>query len=183
LLLTGTEIERERQRGVITIDPFDPECVEPNSYGFHLGASLITYPEDVLDPSRVPTTETLTMGPEGNLFEPGRLYLGVTAERMGSTEHAATLYANRSAATLGVWIQHSAPLGHCGAVIPWTLEIRVAQRVRLYPSMLIGKIAFWRMQGEPVSYAGRYGASDTVVASRFWADKERPLPRKETPVP
>ena len=65
MLLTGTEIGRERRRGVITIDPFDPECVEPNSYGFHLGASLITYPEDVLDPFRAPATETRTMGPGG----------------------------------------------------------------------------------------------------------------------
>jgi dCTP deaminase len=171
LLLTGPEIDRQRSRGAITIDPFDADCLEPNSYGFHLGDTLLTYADDVLDPECPPVASTAQIGPEGALLEPGRLYLGVTAERMGSSRHAATLYANRSVATLGVWIQYSAPLGHCGAVIPWTLEIKVAQRVRLYPGMLVGKIAFWRMRGGPAAYAGRYQASRTVVASRLWADQ------------
>lgn len=171
MLLTGPEINNERRRGVITIEPFEAGCLEPNSYGFHLGDTMLTYADEVLDPELVPRTETIRIGPDGIVLEPRRLYLGVTAERMGSTEHAATLYATRSVATLGVWIQHSAPLGHCGALIPWTLEIKAAQHVRLYPGMLIGKIGFWRLCGDTATYDGRYRSSRSVEASRLWADE------------
>jgi dCTP deaminase len=167
VILTGDQIGKEVAAGRICIDDFDPERTEPNSYGFRLGASIMEYDEPVLD-ARIPARATTRDIPdEGRVLHPGRLYLGVTRERMGSDHYAAMLYARRSVSTLGVWIQYSAPLGHCGAIIPWTLEIKVAQPVRVYRDMLIGKIAFWAIYGELVRYRGRYTGSDDVVASRL----------------
>jgi dCTP deaminase len=167
VILTGSEICREVLAGRIHIDDFDPARLEPNSYGFRLAADLIQYREDVLDCFEAARTVRRTIGPEGVVLEPGQFYLGGTMEAMGSPHYAATLYASRSVSTFGVWIQFSAPLGHSGAIFPWTLEITAAAPVRLYSGMVIGKIAFWAMQGEPRGYAGKYTGSTSAVASRL----------------
>jgi dCTP deaminase len=173
VILTGTEIYHEVRAGHIVIDGFTPDRLEPNSYGFRLGHEILRYQDEVLDVTRPARSVRETIGPEGYLLEPGKFYLGSTAEAMGSPRYAATLYANRSVSTLGIWIQFSAPLGHCGAVFPWTLEIAVAGPVRVYAGMLVGKLAFWSMQGEPMQYQGRYVGSRSVVASRISIDAFR----------
>jgi len=167
VILTGAEIEREVGRSRIVIDPFQPTQIEPNSYGFGLSPHLIVYHDEVLDARRAPAARSLELSGEGAILEPGTLYLGSTVERLGSPHYAATLYARRSVSTMGMWIQYSAPLGHMGAVICWTLEIRVAHPVVVYPNMLIGKIAFWAVSGRAIPYRGRYRGSVTTVASRL----------------
>jgi dCTP deaminase len=167
VILTGPEIARAVSMGEIHIDDFDPSRLEPNSYGFRLAPQLLRYEDKVLDSFRPPRVTTLTMGPEGVVLEPGHFYLGSTLEAMGSSRYAATLYACRSVSTLGIWIQFSAPLGHCGAIFPWTLEITVVHPVRVYPGTVIGKLAFWAMQGEARQYAGKYTGCTSAVASRL----------------
>lgn len=167
MILTGRDIDREVRAGRIHIDDFDTDRIEPNSYGFRLGPDLIRYDQDVIDCYEPPATRRETMGTDGCVLLPGHFYLGNTMEAMGSPHYAATLYASRSVSTLGIWIQFSAPLGHSGALIPWTLEITVAAPVRIYPGMVIGKIAFWAMQGAPRHYNGKYVGSTSVVASRL----------------
>lgn len=168
MILTGPEIHDEVRAGRIHIDDFDPARLEPNSYGFRLGADILCYEgEDVLDCFQPAATVRRVIGSDGVVLEPGRFYLGGTMEAMGSPHYAATLYASRSVSTLGIWIQFSAPLGHSGAIFPWTLEITVAAQVRVYAGMVIGKIAFWTMQGEPRGYAGKYTGSTSAVASRL----------------
>ncbi|HET8641151.1 MAG TPA: hypothetical protein VFM37_04390 [Pseudonocardiaceae bacterium] len=175
MILTGHDIDREVRAGRIHIDDYDPERLEPNSYGFRLARELVWYEQDVIDTREQCVPTTVAMPDEGYLLLPGRFYLGCTMEAMGSPHYAATLYAARSVSTLGAWIQFSAPLGHSGAVIPWTLEIAVTHPTRLYPGQIIGKLAFWSMHGEPVGYAGRYAGSTTAVASRLCLDAE-PVP-------
>jgi dCTP deaminase len=170
VILTGRYIHREVLAGRIHIDDFDPVRLEPNSYGFRLAPTIITYDDDEIDTRRPPTTRTSVMGASGMILEPGRFYLGATMEAMGSPHYAAELYARRSVSTLGVWIQFSAPLGHSGAVFPWTLEITAACPVRVYPGMIIGKLAFWAMRGSPVPYHGRYEGSVSAVPSRLSLD-------------
>ncbi|MEU6357424.1 deoxycytidine triphosphate deaminase [Streptomyces sp. NPDC047072] len=170
MILTGPEIAQAVAAGDLHIDDFDPARLEPNSYGFRLGPELLVYDRETLDSRRAPGSRSLAMGAGGVVLEPGRFYLGSTMEAMGSPHYAATLYARRSVSTLGVWIQFSAPLGHSGAVFPWTLEITVASPVRLYPGMLIGKLAFWAMQGSPLLYDGKYTGSTAAVASRLSED-------------
>ena len=170
MILTGPEIARETAAGRVTIDPFDPSRVEPNSYGVHLGPILLTYVDPVLAPDRPPRHRATGLPPEGRTLLPARLYLGHTLEVMGSSCYAATLYACRSVSTLGIWITYSAPLGHTGAIVAWTLEIRVAHPVVVHPGMRIGKVAFWRPQGTVEQYTGRYQGSRTTIASRLAAD-------------
>lgn len=170
MILTGPEIVRCVAAGEIYIDDFCPSRVEPNSYAFRLAPRLLQYDGDVLDSFERQEVTELLVGTEGTVLEPGRFYLGATMEGMGSPHYAATLYACRSVSTLGIWIQFSAPLGHSGAVFPWTLEITVANPVRVYPGMVIGKLAFWAMQGEALQYDGKYTGSAAAVASRLSQD-------------
>ncbi|MEV6071959.1 hypothetical protein AB0L82_35925 [Nocardia sp. NPDC052001] len=167
-MLTGQAIREGVHTGDITIDPFDEGQICANSYGFRLGRELLQYtapPDGVLD-ARTDAPVTPTPIPDtGYVLHPGTLYLASTREIMGAARYAATLHACRSVSSLGLRIQLSAPLGHCGAVIPWTLELRAAAAVRVYPDMVIGKIAFWPMQGVPSHYQGRYSGSPGAVRS------------------
>jgi dCTP deaminase len=173
MILTGARIASEVAAGRITIQPFDAARLEPNSYGFSLGRELLIYSAGVLDPTRRPAARRIVLPAEGRVLLPDRLYLGHTSEILGSPYYAATLYACRSSATLGVWITFSAPLGHTGAVLAWTLEIRVAHPVLLHPGMRIGKIAFWLPQGTLDAYAGKYTDSRGAVSSRL-SDEDTP---------
>lgn len=167
MILTGPEIEREVSTGRIVIDPFDPNRVELNSYGFHLGGRIKRYTTFVLDSSQELPFETIAMADDGFLLQPNQLYLAETYECMGSDHYVPTLYNRLSTATLGLYIQVSAPLGHLGAKIPWTLELRALHPLIIYPGMLIGKIAFWVPQGDILHYHGKYRSSDQCEVSRL----------------
>lgn len=171
MILTGNRISAEVGGGGITIQPFSPECLEPNSYRVTLGRRFLDCTRESLDARSDPLMAASFLPDEGRVLEPGRFYLGETSEVLGSTRFAATLYATRSLASLGMWIHFSAPLGHTGAVIRWTLEIRVAHRIVVYPGMPIGKIAFWCPQGTVVPYHGRYLSSTTLRPSAMRGDR------------
>lgn len=171
MLLTGAEITRQRRDGAIAIEPFTADQVEQNSYGFRLGHRLLSCDDEVYDARRpLERIAPVEIPAEGVLLHPNRLYLGETLEIIGSTRYACELYGTLSIAALGVWIQVSAPLGHTGAIVRWTLEIRVSQPVRLHRGMLIGKVAFWSVNGDVVQYNGRYANSVAVTESRLCAE-------------
>lgn len=170
-MLTGPEIVAMRQAEHLVIEPYDERYVEPNSYGFHLGDTLLQLESEVVDPKRLGPTSELVIPETGYVLHPGRFYLGHTLERIGGVRLSAELFANHSTAALGMWVQTSAPLGHVGAVINWTLEICVAQRLRVYPRMRLGKICFWQNFGHIAEYSGRYTGSTSVVASRSFMDQ------------
>lgn len=173
MILTGGEIHRETKNGRIVIDPFDERCLEPNSYGFHLGDEVLVYQFEELDAAATAETERITLPASGYCLEPGRVRLASTLETLGSDHYAATLYGRLSVASMGIWIQVSAPLGHTGAIIPWTLEINSVIPVLIYPRMRIGKIAFWQTGGNPTNYIGKYSGSSGPVASRLAAENVR----------
>ncbi|PUA41319.1 deoxycytidine triphosphate deaminase [Pseudomonas protegens] len=167
MILTGHKIKEEVTAGRIVIEPFNDEYIEPNSYRFHLNDTILVYKEGVVDAYDEKHIETFKIPPEGMVLYPKKFYLGCTLERMGSFNHASELYARLSTSLAGIFIQTSAPLGHTGAIIPWTLEILVAQPVRVYAGMPIGKICFWENCGEPTTYSGRYKNSNTVLHSKL----------------
>lgn len=165
--LTGPAIAQQRAQERITIDPFDLARLEPNSYAVRLADTGMRYADAVLDAHHPPRTLPFTIPATGYLLEPGHLYLAHTVETIGSAYYAMTLDAQPAVSALGIWIQLSAPLGHIGAVIPWTLELAVAQPVLVFPRQVIGKVAFWPPVGALARYRGRYAGSLGVVASRL----------------
>lgn len=172
MILTGPQIINYRAAERLVIEPFSPQYVEPNSYAFHLGEKIIVYEEEVIDVNDLhnPRTKEIFIPETGIVLQPGKFYLGHTLENIGGLDVTSELFANLSTASMGIWVQTSAPLGHVGAVIRWTLEICVAQKVRVYPRMRLGKICFWENLGDISPYLGRYAESNSVVASRISMD-------------
>ncbi|MGH3789736.1 MAG: dCTP deaminase, partial [Pseudonocardiaceae bacterium] len=139
MILTGAEILAEFLAGRITIDPFDPGRVNPNSYNFRIGDSLRVYRDAVVDPKREPATDVISMPSDGYLLRAQRLYLASTVEIMGSNHYVPTFSARSSVARLGLFINLSASLGDIGFVGQWTLQLVSVKNLLIYPGMEIGQ--------------------------------------------
>ncbi|WP_019058511.1 dCTP deaminase domain-containing protein [Streptomyces prunicolor] len=181
MILTGSEIARERTNDRITIEPFTPEQVNPNSYNFRLGSRLRVYSEMPLDPRRENACVDIEMSAEGYVLEPGRLYLAHTQEVLGSRHYAPTFAARSSVARLGLFINLSASLGDIGYEGQWTLQLYTMNRVRVYPGMTIGQMMWWRPQGEIELYDGKYQGAVGPRSSDIHKDFDRQLSRQRLP--
>ncbi|MBT3152742.1 deoxycytidine triphosphate deaminase [Streptomyces sp. CHD11] len=172
MILTGPAIAAARAAGEITIEPYDPDCLSPNAYDWRLGDTLRVCDTDLDAAAPTPYTETAVPG-SGLVSRPGVLYLGHTHERTGSETYAQFLNGNRTMGALGIWVHVSAPLGHQGHAIHWTLEIRAARPVRVYPRMTFGKLVFLRCLGAPASYqlhGLKYTATAGIDISRLYEE-------------
>ncbi|MGW7051081.1 dCTP deaminase domain-containing protein [Streptomyces sp. NPDC054887] len=181
MILTGTEIERERANGRITIEPFTPEQVNPNSYNFRLGKALRVYQDMPLDARRTNDFEEIEIPDDGYVLEPGRLYLAHTIETLGSEHYAPTFAARSSVARLGLFINLSASLGDIGYTGQWTLQLYSMNRVRVYPGINIGQMMWWRPQGEIVLYDGKYQGSVGPRSSDIHVDFDKQFARQRFP--
>jgi dCTP deaminase len=114
-----------------------------------------------IDTRRQPVAKRIEIPETGYVLQPGRLYLGHTYERIGSTHFVPSLIGRSSLGRLGLFLQITADLGHLGTYHKWTLEMTVVQPLRIYPKMRIGQVSFWEPQGVPAlavaSYAGLPG--------------------------
>jgi dCTP deaminase len=172
MILTGPAIAAAHASGEITIDPYDPARISPNAYDWRLGQTLRVCGGQ-LDAAARTTTNEVPIPTTGFVLHPGILYLGVTYERTGSETYAQFLNGNRTTGALGIWVHVSAPLGHQGHAIRWTLEIRAARPVRVYPLMTFGKLTFFRAFGTPASYQQcglKYRVSQGIETSRLYEE-------------
>ena len=181
MILTGPEIERERADGRITIEPFTPEQVNPNSYNFRLGRTLRVYRDGVLDARAENRYDEIEIPDDGYVLEPGHLYLAHTVEVLGSEHYAPTFAARSSVARLGVFINLSASLGDIGYCGQWTLQLYSLNRVRVYPGLNIGQMMWWRPQGDVALYAGKYQGSTGPRSSDLHVDFEKQIARQRLP--
>jgi dCTP deaminase len=172
VILTGSEIKRMVAERRVIIEPYHEDQVEPNAYGCRLGDVLLEYPHSEIDAHQAPEVIKHHIPHEGFVLMPRRFYLGSTIERIGGVDFASELYANLSAGINGIFVQTSAPLGHTGAVIRWTLEIVVVQPVRVYVGAKLVKVCFWSNRGEVTQYHGRYAGSTDVVPSKIFQDEK-----------
>ena len=161
MILTGPQIERCVASGTITIDPFDADSVNPNSYNYRLGDTLLASRDEVFDATRTPIWEEFEIPDEGFTLRAGKLYLASTLETMGSSKYVTSLIGRSSLGRLGLFLQVTADLGHIGAVHRWTLELHAVQSLRIYKGMRIGQVSFWEPQGTVVQYVGRYSDFST----------------------
>ena len=171
MILTGKEICKEVSAGGIVISPFDRGLINPNSYNYRLGPYLKISHHIISDPSRAGDWETIRIPEDGFILEPGRVYLGHTYERIGSSKFVTSLIGRSSVGRLGLYLQISADLGQIGAIHQWTLELVVVQPLWIYPNMPIGQVSFWRIRGKPdMLYSGKYKDTNNPTPSRFLMD-------------
>ncbi|WP_433891359.1 dCTP deaminase [Streptomyces sp. CA-111067] len=172
MILTGPAIAAARATGEIAIEPYDPRRLSPNAYDWRLGETLHIC-DDALDSAQPTLARELNIPPSGFVLHPGVLYLGSTYERTSSERYAQFLNGSRTIGALGIWVHVSAPLGHQGHAIRWTLEIRAARPVRVYPRMTFGKLAFLHTLGAPASYQEhglKYVTSRGAETSRLYEE-------------
>ncbi len=197
-LLTGPEIARRVSTGEITISPFDPANVNPNSYNLRLCDQLlvyeknkslhdwhayrefcrsteVTYDRDPYPPLLEPLdmaveekTVPLQIVPKGLVLYPGVLYLGSTLEYTETAGLAPKIDGRSSVGRLGKFIHVTAGFGDDGFKGYWTLEIVVVHPLKVYPGVPICQIAFSELTGERRPYDGRYQGQRGPKSSGLW---------------
>ena len=151
MILTGRYITQEVERLRITLEPFEPSQVNPNSYNYRLGRRIKAF--DRFE-GRSAKFVDIDLPDDGFTVLPGRLYLGHTLEVIGSQWYAMSLIGRSSLGRLGLFLQVSANLGHTTSAHRWTLELYAAQPIRLYPEMVVGQVSFWENYG-PIRDLGK----------------------------
>ncbi len=148
MILSDKRILEEIEKGTILIEPFRKDCLGTNSYDVHLGKHLAVYTDRVLDARKHNKAEHFEIPIEGYVLHPGTLYLGVTEEYTETHAHIPFLEGKSSTGRLGIDIHATAGKGDVGFCNTWTLEISVAQPVRVYRGMPIGQLIYFNVEGE-----------------------------------
>jgi dCTP deaminase len=164
-MLSWREISSKVDSGDITIEPFHANHVTTRGYLCRLGTSVKVAPSGMIDPLTYKTWPSAQLFSSGMVFEPSRLYLANTYERIGSSKYVIWLSTYPGLAALGVSIYVSANISQLGPAHCWTLEITVVQPTVLYPKMEVGLIAFLPPKGTISLYNGRYTSTSEPLES------------------
>ncbi len=148
MILSDHEIRKAIDGGDIIIEPFDSTRLGTNSYDVRLGKTLATYLDDTLDARKHNKVTMFEIPEEGIVLQPGIVYLGVTEEYTETHRHVPFLEGKSSIGRLGIDIHATAGKGDVGFCNHWTLEISVAQPVRVYHLMPIGQLIYFAVSGE-----------------------------------
>jgi dCTP deaminase len=148
MLLSDIRILEEMEKGTIKISPFSRNCLGSNSYDVHLGSTLATYKNHILDAKQHNTIEYFEIPDEGFVLYPHIFYLGVTAEYTETHAHVPFLEGKSSTGRLGIDIHATAGKGDVDFCGNWTLEISVKQHVKIYTGMPIGQLIYFPVEGD-----------------------------------
>ena len=180
-MLSGAAIREQVNSGRIVIDPWKDGHLGPNSYDLTLMDKLKIYrvpsvPDyhsgiNPLDVKSHNPVDEYKISESGTILYPNFFYLGCTNEIAGSDHYIPCIEGKSSLARLGIQFHMTAGFGDVGFKGRWTLEIKVAIPVRIYPNMKICQVYFDTVEG-PITekYKGKYVDSDDVIESRSWAD-------------
>lgn len=162
MILTGSKIRQEVNKGNIVIYPFSVDQINPNSYNYRLGNVIKVFEHFDGNNSYF---KKVKIPKKGFVLFPGKMYLANTAEIIGSKKYAMSLIGKSSMGRHGLFLQQSANLGHTTSQHHWTLEIFPILPIRVYPNMIIGQVTFWMNQGKIEKYIGAYGQFNTPKES------------------
>ncbi len=171
-MLSGNEIRRLIGEGRLSIEPLDDEIIRENGVDLRIGsevAVLLNNPEPV-DPDRLSEIRVddyyKVFQAEHFVLQPYMKVLVTTMEYIRMPVDVAALVAVRSTfARLGVSIPPTIiDAGFEGEV---TIEIHGgAFPVVLRRGMRFAHVAFYRVEGEPVPYKGKYQGQRGVTLPR-----------------
>ncbi|MFD8261355.1 dCTP deaminase [Streptomyces griseoluteus] len=170
MILTGPEIAREYADRRVRLEPFDQHRLSTNSYDLTLGKTLVFYTGDVLDTRRPNAHTEVTIGEEGFVLEPDRIYLGSSVEVLGSTSYVPLIHSRSGAARLGLYVHCTADLIDIGSFGQVTFQLRAVQPVRVYAGDRLAQVTFWRSRGDIVLYGGKYQGSRGPQPSKIHRD-------------
>jgi dCTP deaminase len=171
-VLSGKEIRRLIEEGKLVIEPFSEEIVRENGVDLRIGdevAVLLNNPEP-LDPDRLQEVDLSNyykvFKTDSFVLQPYMKVLVTTLEYVKMPDDVAGLIGVRSTfARLGVSIPPT--LIDAGFEGELTIEIHGgAFPVVLRKGMRFAHVAFYRIEGEPVRYLGKYLGQRGVTLPR-----------------
>jgi dCTP deaminase len=172
MILSGKEIV-SRIGLDITIDPFDQERVNPNSYNLALHDQLLVYKRLPLDMKAENECERITIPAQGLVLQPNRLYLGRTVEYTETHNLVPMLEGRSSVGRLGLFIHVTAGFGDVGFKGFWTLEIFCVEPIRIYAGVEVCQIYYHTIEGEHDEYrSGKYQGNHGIQPSMMYKDFE-----------
>src|SRR4029453_18635557 len=185
MILSDRDIREQIGSGRITIDPFDPTCVQPSSVDLHVDDQFRVFANsrypfiDVREEMPDLTELVQAKQDEPFILHPGEFVLGSTLERVRIPDDlVARLEGKSSLGRLGLLIHSTAGYVDPGWDGYLTLELsNVANLpITIYPGMKIGQISFFRVStpaevpygalGTKSKYQGQRGPT----ASRFFEE-------------
>jgi dCTP deaminase len=173
VILSGPEIRRQVESDVITVSPFEPEHLNPNSIDLTLDDTVLRYRNRVIDPREEQDVEEIAIPATGLLLEPLGFCLGASREIVGSTEFVPMVHAKSSTARAGLFVHVTADLIDIGSIGNVTFQLFSTLPLKVYPGMRIAQMTFWKPQGEITLYTGKYQGSkgprkSMVFRDPFW---------------
>ena len=172
MILSGTEIANELG-STITIEPYNPKQMNPNSYNLCLSNELLIYDDDVLDMKSENKFKIVTIPEDGFLLQPNKLYLGRTVEYVKTNKYIPMLEGRSIIGRLGMFIHITAGLGNVGMAGYWTLEIVAVQPLIIYPNVEVCQLFFHTVNGEFLPYSsGKYHENKGIQPSFLYKEFE-----------
>ncbi|CAN5300326.1 dCTP deaminase [soil metagenome] len=162
MILSGLEIEK-RLGNEIKISPFLIHRLNPNSYNLTLDSTLAMYEESELDMKKKPTLKSFVIPEDGYVIQPGKLYLGRTAEYTETHGFVPMLEGRSSMGRLGLFVHITAGFGDVGFCGYWTLEIATIQPIRIYAGVEICQIFYHQIAGEYMPYTSNKYQNNTGI--------------------
>ena len=171
-MLTGEHIKKEVKKGNIIIDPFDEKRLNPNSYNVRLHPDMYVYTEFPLRMDRLNKYESIRIGLNGYLLEPGKLYIGRTVEETATDKYIPMIDGRSSGGRLGISVHVCAGFGDIGFKGTWTLEITVVHPLIILPYSEIAQVSFYTPYGKIGDrlYNGKYQYQKDADTSKFYRD-------------
>lgn len=174
-MLTGNEILKQIKKGNIGIEPFDINCLNPNSYNVHLANKLKVYDNNAVLDLKTQNNyfKEIIIPSEGFILLPNTLYIGATKEVISSDKFISSIDGRSSIGRLGMQIHLTAGFGDIGFHGTYTLEITVVQPVRIYPDFQVAQVHFEKPDGKiDFLYKGRYQGQKDPTESKSSIDSK-----------
>jgi dCTP deaminase len=159
MILVDWQIRDRIARGFISIEPYDPNLVQPNSLDIRLGSHFVWYKAGtgVIDPYN---QKTVTSGvdevhAESFVLQPGQFVLAETLECIRLPDNiVATIEGKSSIARLGVTLHQTGGWIDAGFRGTITLEMcNVNTRpVKVHAGMPIGQLVFYTTERAEFPY-------------------------------
>lgn len=170
MILSGNEIKKQLGKNIF-IEPYDEKRMNPNSYNLSLHNKLLVYDTPVLEMKKPNPTKELIIPEEGLVLEPGKLYLGRTAEHTRTESFVPMLEGRSSIGRLGLYIHVTAGFGDVGFSGFWTLEIHCVEPIRIHAGVEICQIYYHSIEGDYDKYvSGKYQDNTEVQPSMLYKD-------------
>ena len=175
MILTGSEITAQLGDNIL-IEPFNQECLNPNSYNLSLHNELLVYEEIVLDMQRPNRFRRYTIPPKGFVLNPNQLYLARTVERTETHNLVPMIEGRSSVGRLGLFVHCTNGFGDIGFSGYWTLEMFAVQPVRVYPGVPICQISYHSISGDVTEYqSDKYQHNEDIQPSLLFKEFQQQL--------